>query len=248
MMPELYLADALGRAGKPMFRVHTAGSVGGSTAIVAPPASCRPASTSGCSPWPSRSSPRARPCGRCRCRSRSSRRMHAGAGGYFAPHIRAYIRRSGAPDHIGILVGVKDRAERAEEPLRPPPRARHHLRLGQGLDDAVGPDPLPRDVPVVRRRLRHGAHQRGRRRCRAAPRPAWVQGTAMRSEPDDVRRPRPGEPPGGQGLRRRRLRARPASPTRAARSTWSRCTCRSPGSSRCGSRTSASRPTARAGR
>src|SRR6267154_4096245 len=34
-MPELYLADALGAVGKPMFRVHTAGSVGGSTAIVA---------------------------------------------------------------------------------------------------------------------------------------------------------------------------------------------------------------------
>src|SRR5215217_4506738 len=35
IMPELYLADALGAAGKPMIRVHTAGSVGGSTAIVA---------------------------------------------------------------------------------------------------------------------------------------------------------------------------------------------------------------------
>ena len=35
MMPELYLADALGCVGKPMLRVHTAGSVGGSTAIVA---------------------------------------------------------------------------------------------------------------------------------------------------------------------------------------------------------------------
>src|SRR5579864_556270 len=35
MMPELYLADALGATGKPMMRVHTAGSVGGSTAIVA---------------------------------------------------------------------------------------------------------------------------------------------------------------------------------------------------------------------
>ena len=28
MMPELYLAEALGAVGKPMFRVHTAGSVG----------------------------------------------------------------------------------------------------------------------------------------------------------------------------------------------------------------------------
>ncbi|MBY0401330.1 thiolase domain-containing protein, partial [Myxococcota bacterium] len=35
MKPELYLSDALGAVGKPMFRVHTAGSVGGSTAIVA---------------------------------------------------------------------------------------------------------------------------------------------------------------------------------------------------------------------
>src|SRR6476659_1263001 len=35
MMPELYLADALGATGKPMLRVHTAGSVGGSTALVA---------------------------------------------------------------------------------------------------------------------------------------------------------------------------------------------------------------------
>ena len=34
-MPELYLADALGAVGKPMIRVHTAGCVGGSTAIVA---------------------------------------------------------------------------------------------------------------------------------------------------------------------------------------------------------------------
>src|SRR2546429_9421270 len=35
MMPELYLADALGAAGKPMLRVHTAGSVGGATGLVA---------------------------------------------------------------------------------------------------------------------------------------------------------------------------------------------------------------------
>src|SRR6201747_464713 len=35
MMPEAYLADALGAVGKPLLRVHTAGSVGGSTAVVA---------------------------------------------------------------------------------------------------------------------------------------------------------------------------------------------------------------------
>ena len=35
MMPELNLADALGAVGKPIMRVHTAGTVGGSTALVA---------------------------------------------------------------------------------------------------------------------------------------------------------------------------------------------------------------------
>src|SRR5438309_10317555 len=35
MMPELYLADALGAVGKPLLRVHTAGSVGGATGLVA---------------------------------------------------------------------------------------------------------------------------------------------------------------------------------------------------------------------
>ena len=35
MMPELAMVDAIGATGKPMLRVHTAGSVGGSTANVA---------------------------------------------------------------------------------------------------------------------------------------------------------------------------------------------------------------------
>ena len=33
MMPELFLADSLGATGKPLLRVHTAGSVGGATAL-----------------------------------------------------------------------------------------------------------------------------------------------------------------------------------------------------------------------
>ena len=41
----------------------------------------------------------------------------AGAGGYFAPHVRAYIRRSGAPTHIGAMVAVKDRLNGAKNPL-----------------------------------------------------------------------------------------------------------------------------------
>src|SRR4029079_15916739 len=42
--------------------------------------------------------------------------LHAGAGGYFAPHIRSYIRRAQAPDHIGILGAVKDRTNALGNP------------------------------------------------------------------------------------------------------------------------------------
>src|SRR3984885_16385352 len=34
MMPELFMADAVGATNKPLIRVHTAGSVGGSTGVV----------------------------------------------------------------------------------------------------------------------------------------------------------------------------------------------------------------------
>ena len=46
MMPELFLAEALGCGGKPMLRVHTAGSVGGIDRASWRPAWSRPASTS----------------------------------------------------------------------------------------------------------------------------------------------------------------------------------------------------------
>src|SRR5690242_15659819 len=108
MMPELFLADALGCTGKPMFRVHTAGSVGGSTAIVASQlvqagihervltVAFEKQSESEAMWALSMPMPFAPP-------------THAGAGGFFAPHIRNYMRRSGAPDHIGVLVALKDR-------------------------------------------------------------------------------------------------------------------------------------------
>ena len=40
----------------------------------------------------------------------------AGAGGYFAPYIRNYLARSGAPDDIGIQVAVKDRLNALRNP------------------------------------------------------------------------------------------------------------------------------------
>src|SRR3954451_9267441 len=108
VMPELYLADALGATGKPMIRVHTAGSVGGSTAIVAAKlvmagvhervltVAFEKQSESNATWGLSVAMPFQAP-------------LVAGAGGYFAPIIRAYIRRAGAPDYVGHLVSVKDR-------------------------------------------------------------------------------------------------------------------------------------------
>jgi acetyl-CoA C-acetyltransferase len=49
------------------------------------------------------------------CRSPS--RWVPVAGGYFAPHVRAYIRRSGRTTHIGAMVAVKDRRNGAKNPL-----------------------------------------------------------------------------------------------------------------------------------
>src|SRR5688572_10654181 len=99
MMPELYLADALGAVGNPLLRVHTAGSVGGSTAIVASSLvqagihdkvltiafekqSETEAMWALSLPMPFQQA------------------LVAGAGGFFAPHVRAYMRRVDAPDHI----------------------------------------------------------------------------------------------------------------------------------------------------
>ena len=105
MMPELSMADALGATGKPMLRVHTAGSVGGSTALVA--ASLVQAGihkrvltvayekqSESDAMWA------------LAMKIPFSPPLVAGAGGYFAPHIRAYIDRSKAPDSVGGLVAV----------------------------------------------------------------------------------------------------------------------------------------------
>ena len=116
IMPEAYLTDALGCNGKPMLRVHTAGSVGGSTALVAAShvqsgtfkrvltVSFEKQSESNAM-W-ALSNPQP-----------FSTHLNAGAGGYFAPIIREYMRRSKAPYNVGIKVAVKDRLHGARNPL-----------------------------------------------------------------------------------------------------------------------------------
>jgi acetyl-CoA C-acetyltransferase len=115
MMPELYLADALGAIGKPLLRVHTAGSVGGATGLVATSlvqagvhrrvlAVAFEKQSESNAMWALSITPP------------FSMPVLAGAGGYFAPHIRAYIRRSGAPGHVGAMVAVKDRRNGSRNP------------------------------------------------------------------------------------------------------------------------------------
>ncbi|GAC68090.1 thiolase domain-containing protein [Gordonia soli] len=116
MMPELAMAEAIGAVGKRLIRVHTAGSVGGSTANVAASlvfggihqrvlAVAWEKQSESNAMWAlSLPVPFTKPVG-------------AGAGGFFAPHVRSYIRQSDAPSHIGAIVAAKDRRNGSLNPL-----------------------------------------------------------------------------------------------------------------------------------
>jgi acetyl-CoA C-acetyltransferase len=181
MMPELFLADALGANGKPMIRVHTAGSVGGSTALVAASlvqggvhervltVAFEKQSESD-TMWALAPKIPFNPP------------VVAGAGGYFAPHIREYIRRTNAPDHIGMKVAVKDRINALKNPYA-------HLQIPDISMESVMASPMLWD-PI--RYLETCPSSDGAcamvmasaDAARSAPNPpAWVHATAMRSEP-----------------------------------------------------------------
>jgi acetyl-CoA C-acetyltransferase len=109
----------------------------------------------------------------------------AGAGGYFAPHIRAYMRRSGAPDHIGVLVALKDR----QNALRNPKAHlhEHDITFEKVRDSIMLWDPVrysetcPSSDGACAMILTDEAG--GDEAAGAGRRPAWMLGGAMRSEP-----------------------------------------------------------------
>ena len=181
IMPEIYLTDALGCNGKPMLRVHTAGSVGGSTALVA--ASHVQSGTfrrvltvtfekqSESNAMWALSNPQP-----------FSPHLNAGAGGYFAPIMREYMRRSGAPADTGIKVAVKDRLHGARNPLS-------HLQMPEISMEEVAESPMLWD-PV--RFLESCPSSDGacamvicdEGLAKDSPKPpVWIRGVAMRSEP-----------------------------------------------------------------
>jgi len=181
MMPELYLADALGGAGKPMLRVHTAGSVGGSTAIVA--ASLVEAGVHErvlTVAYEKQSESNA--MWALSIKRPFQQAVVAGAGGFFAPLIRSYIRRSGAPEDTGIRVALKDRQNALKNPYA-------HLKIEGISFEQIANSPMLWD-PI--RYLETCPSSDGacamvmasERAARRAPRPAaWVHSTAMRTEP-----------------------------------------------------------------
>lgn len=179
MMPELFLADALGASGKPIIRIHTAGSVGGTTAIVA-------ASTvqSGvyqkvlCLAFEKQSESDA--MWALSPALPFQPQLVAGAGGYFAPLIRSYIRRSGAPEDVGMMVAVKDRQNGRKNPYA-------HLHMDETME-SVSKSPMLWDpirysetcpssdgacaLVLVNEAI-------GKKHPK---KPAWVRGTAVRTE------------------------------------------------------------------
>ncbi|MCA9512144.1 MAG: thiolase domain-containing protein [Myxococcota bacterium] len=111
VMPEISLADALGAVGKPIHRVHTAGSVGASTAI-----SAATLVESGMFGTVLTLGYEKQSDGNATWALGGGRSGSQGAGGSFAPWIRNYIRKSGAPEHIGWKVAVKDRQNALRNP------------------------------------------------------------------------------------------------------------------------------------
>ena len=181
MLPENYLADALGAVGKPLLRVHTAGSVGGSTANVA--ISLIQAGIHDrvlTVAWEKQSESNA--MWGLSLSPPFSVSVVAGAGGYFAPLIRKYIARSGAPEDTGIRTALKDRLNAHKNPYA-------HLQI-EGVDfEMIANSPMLWDpirylescpssdgacaMVLAREQLADDAPNA----------PAWVHATAMRSEP-----------------------------------------------------------------
>ena len=180
MKPELYLTDALGAVGKPMFRVHTAGSVGGSTGIVASHLVESGRHTRVLAVGYQKQSE-----GNAQFALGSAKGASLGAGGAFAPFMRSYIYRSGAPLDVGPMVAVKDRQNALKNPYA-------HLKIEDISLEKVKASPMMWD-PV--RYLEScpssdGAcavvftDEAGGRAAEAAGRaPAWVLASAVRSEP-----------------------------------------------------------------
>jgi acetyl-CoA C-acetyltransferase len=176
VMPEIFLADALGATNKPLLRVHTAGSVGGSTVVVgAHHVIAGIHQTVLAVSWEKQSE------GNAQWGLAGGRSGGIGAGGAFAPWMRAYIEQSGAPEYIGWMVAVKDRRNAAKNPYA-------HLKMPDITLEKVKESPMLWEPIRFHESCPSSdgacavilANEAGARR---APRPpAWIHGLSVRSE------------------------------------------------------------------
>jgi acetyl-CoA C-acetyltransferase len=177
--PEQFLVGALGGYMKPVIRVHTAGSVGASTAITA---MTHVASglfdrvltvafekqSEGNAMWAlSPNMPFTPP-------------LVAGAGGFFAPYCRAYIQKTGCPPHIGPVTAANARDNATRNPYA-------HLREPMSVDDVM-------NSPVLWDPIRYGETCpssdgaialviANEEQAKKGPRkPAWIKGAASYAE------------------------------------------------------------------
>ena len=164
-----------------MLRVHTAGSVGGSTGVVASSlveAGVHERVLTVCFEKQSESNA----MWGLTISAPFSVAVVAGAGGYFAPLIRSYIARANAPEDTGIRTALKDRLNALKNPYA-------HLKIPDISFEQIMASPMLWD-PV--RYLETCPSSDGAcamifgneaAAARAPRKPAWVHATAMRSEP-----------------------------------------------------------------
>ncbi len=181
LQPELYLAEALGAVGKPMLRVHTAGSVGGSTGVVATAyvqsgafkrvlVLCFEKQSEGNAMWALSPQQPFTP------------HINAGAGGYFAPAMRLYMKNTNADPDTGCVAAVKDRLNALKNPYA-------HVK-----DEDISLEKI-KESPMLWEPIRYLescpssdgacamviAHES---LVKDSPnKPAWILGTSVRSEP-----------------------------------------------------------------
>ncbi len=180
MSPELYLADAMGARGLPVTRVFTGGSVGGHAAIYGAHlvqagiarrvlVVAYSKESEGNFTWAlSRGLP-------------FSAQLGAGAGAHFAPVIREYIRRSGAPEHIGWQVAVNHRLNATRNPyahIQRPDITVEEVRDSRMLWDPIRYlESCPSSDGSCAVVIAGEAHA-----ARSPRPPAWIHGMAWRTE------------------------------------------------------------------
>ncbi len=180
MSPELYLADSLGAAGKPVFRAYTSGNAGGMAAsmgvnLIAAGLHSRVLVVS------FEKQSEADSAGATLQHLPFEARWQGGTGSLFGALCREYIHRSDAPPHIGDLAALKDRQNAVLNPYAQVRRA--DITLEKIAASRMLWDPI---------RLLHSCPSSDGAcavvLCDEASaldhsRPAWVHACAVRTEP-----------------------------------------------------------------